>query len=285
MRPRISAFYVLAFTLAGLLVMGCDSTGTSSEDPSPDEEGAVSFSLVRTANSDVPSDADSAFVRVWRPEGSFNLVEFVNIPDPGQRTEVSLSVPADNGYRAGVLAAREGFSIRKQILAYGASSAFDVQAGDSVQASLDVQPAEVTLERPESLAPNQTDTITVTYAPNVPDIDHKVGLHQGSAPNFEAGNPDLGFEGGETDSTVFQRFEVTAPNVQSKDTTYVKVSVRPRDDGNWSTLNAEPTWSTYFPSQRGPSFEIPVVPESSGDGTVIITFLMGENGWEKTALF
>jgi hypothetical protein len=65
----------------------------------------------------------------------------------------------------------------------------------------------------------------------------------------------------------------------------VKVSVRPRDDGNWSTLNAEPTWSTYFPSQRGPSFEIPVVPESSGDGTVIITFLMGENGWEKTALF
>lgn len=85
---------LLAFAAsAALLVGGCDSIGASSEEPS-EESGVLSFSLVRTANSDVPSDADSAFVRIWQPGGSFNLSDIVNIPDPGQQTEVSFDVPS-----------------------------------------------------------------------------------------------------------------------------------------------------------------------------------------------
>jgi hypothetical protein len=285
-----SAFHFLTFALAGLLVMGCDSTGSSPEDPPPDEGGAVSFSLVRTANSDVPSDADSAFVRVWRPDGDFNLVEFVNIPDPGQQTEVSLDVPANQGYRAGILAVKPGPQIpsdRREIQAHGSSGRFTVQASDTSQVDLDVRPLEVTIERPESLTPNRTDTIKVVYQLNPPSF---------GAPRFfaeQSSNPMFSYDEGEdlneigrpieTDTSFTSSFEITGPNVSTEDTTYVKALTIPDNDAEdvWTTPSLELS-PNFFPSEGGSSFEIPVVPEGDGDGTVIITFSRDGDGWEKT---
>lgn len=289
LRPSLSQ--LLLALLSTLLIVGCDSTGSSSEDTSPPEgdEGAVSFSLVRTANSDVPSDADSAFVRVWRPEGDFNLVEFVNIPDPGQQTEVSLDVPADAGYRAGILAvtALDEFNLsKKQILAHGSSGTFTVQSDDTSQVNLEVRVADLTLEAPESVPPNRTDSIRAIYGVNPPGVRMSFNAEQSSNSTFDFYSGSIlnsvGVE--ETDTTISQQFEINAPNVDSKDTTYVKVSVNPnaREGAVWTTAGRE-FWFSFFPSEDGPSFEIPVVPGSGDDdGTVIITFSKDGDAWEKT---
>jgi hypothetical protein len=288
-RLQTSASLFIAALLTSAIVVGCDSTGSSPEDPPPDEEGAVSFSLVRTANSDVPSDADSAFVRVWRPSGNFNLVEFVNIPDPGQQTEVSLEVPADQGYRTGILAVKpeDAFSpLRKQILAHGSSDQFTVVSGDTSQVALDLRTADLTLKAPESLAPNKTDTIGTTYGINPPDIFPDLSAQKGTEPTFDFGQgTDLNRANGTgTDTTFTERFEITAPNTSSEDTTYVKVVFTniSADEEKWITTGRD-IGQSFFPSRDGPSFEIPVVPGSGDDdGTVIIVFSMGEDGWEKT---
>lgn len=288
-----SAFHFLAFALTGLLVMGCDSTGTSSEDPSLNEGGAVSFSLVRTANSDVPSDADSAFVRVWQPNGDFNLTEIVNIPDPGQQTEATLDVPADQGYRAGILAVDRSsgrFSSGREILAHGSSGTLTVQTDDTNQVTLDVRPARLTLKRPESIAPNRTDTVTMTYSINPSDLGEVFTSEQSSSSNFDYGSgSDLNRVSGsfsETDTTISESFEIVGPNVDTESTTYVKVKYVPSP-----SLNDPTQWvpgdralgNSYFPSENDSSFEIPVVPGSGdGSGTIIITFLRDGDGWEET---
>ena len=268
-------------------MIGCDWTSSSEESPNPPTEGdgAVSFSLKRTANSDVPSDADSAFVRVWTSDGDFNLTELVNIPDPGQQTEVSLDVSAGTGYRAGVLAVTPGlYPTDKIIRAHGSSGQFTVESNDTSQVNLDVRPAELTLERPESLAPNQTDTITATYQINPPDVSPSLIARQGSDPAFNVGDgtslSSVG-AGTEADTSISEQYEITAPNVENEDTTYVKVRVNPGSTSSWTTIDRS-TAPSWFPSRDGPSFEIPVVPEGGDDGTVIITFSKGEDGWEKT---
>jgi hypothetical protein len=288
-RLQTSASLFIAALLTSAIVVGCDSTGSSPEDPPPDEEGAVSFSLVRTANSDVPSDADSAFVRVWQPSGSFNLVEFVNIPDPGQQTEVSLDVPANQGYRAGILAVTavsEFDPSSKQILAHGSSGTFTVQSDDTSQVDLEARVADLTLEAPESIPPNRTDTIRAIYGVNPPEVGTPLGAEQSSNPTFDYLNgSSLNSVGtGETDTTASEQFEVNGPNVSSEDTTYVKVRAFSIVDqgGTWTTANRE-LGDTTFPSENGPSFAIPVVPGSGDDdGTVIIVFSRDGDGWEKT---
>jgi len=200
---------------AALLVIGCDSTGTSSDDPPEQgEEGFVSFALARAENSSVPSDADSAFVRIWQPGGGFNLSDIVNIPDPGQQTEVSFDVPSGQGYRTGIIAttpASEFVPQSKRVLAHGSSEEFAVVSNETSQVALNPRPANLTLETPESLAPNQTDTIEATYTINPPDSDSRVGsAQQGSTPSFDSGSDltPVG-SGPETDTTVSRSFEIT----------------------------------------------------------------------------
>jgi hypothetical protein len=271
---------------ATLLLVGCDSAGTSPESP-PDEPtdpgddgGAVSFALARSADSNVPSDADSAAIRVWRPDGSYNLVRYANIPDPGQRTEVALDVPAQSGYRAGVLALT---SNPKRIRAHGSSSTFDVQSGDTTQVDLNVRTADLTLRRPSALRPNRTDTITAVYGINPPDLGLSVAaeVSSNSTFNYFGGTLLSPVDFGETDSTETESFEITGPDVQTEDTTYVKVKVRPSPSTeDWGTTGREIV-NSYFPSKSGPSFAIPVSPEEE-NGTIVITFSKDGNTWTKT---
>lgn len=276
------AYYLFIFAITGLLVIGCDSTGTSSDDPPESgEEGSVSFALARTENSSVPSDADSAFVRVWRPNGSFNLVEFVNIPDPGQQTEVSLDVPVDQGYRAGIIAVTQG-NFEKDPLAYGASNQFEIQVDDTSQVALDVDPIELTASLPANVSPGEQDTVSFTYGVNIADIDETFLAEQSTNSTFDFGPPAnlprIG--GGSTDSTVTAVFEITGPS--DSDSLFVKTRVSHEGgDENWIPSSFQGISEKYFPTQNDVSFAIPVE-DGDGDGTVIITFSMGEDGWEKT---
>ena len=266
--------------LASFLWIGCDSGGSSPETEPPEEPpaggGAVSFTLARAADSNIPASADSAIVRIWQPSGSFNLKRIVNIPNPGQQTEVSFSVPADTSYRAGVLAVepRDLDPTDKKILAHGSSDSFNVQADDTSRVSLDVRPADLTVELPSQLTPGVTDTLKSTYNVNVSDIDETLFARQGSTPQFQIlDGVRLDRVGREirSDSTVVQSFSIVGPDTNTEDTTYVKVQVSMGSSTAWEPPGRR-LIPRFFPSREGSSFEIPVVPSESNNGTVIITF-------------
>jgi hypothetical protein len=80
---------------------------------------------------------------------------------------------------------------------------------------------------------------------------------------------------------VASTFEITGPNVDTEDATYVKVEVRPSVDSEWETPERRFS-ASCFPSETGSSFSIPVVPDSSDDdGTVIITFSEERGEWTR----
>ena len=266
--------------LASFLWIGCDSGGSSPETEPPEEPpaggGAVSFTLARAADSNVPASADSAFVRVWKPDESFNLVRFINIPGPDQRTNVTLSVPGGSNYRVGVLAVREDDTARKQILAHGSSGLLEVQNGDTSQVSLNVRPVTLTTRLPEEAQASVTDTIQATLEINIPDVSETLRARQSLTPDFsflQGGQVPRITVPEETDSTVIHRYEFTPPSVESADTTHIKFEFTYTANANsWETPGRVLASPVFFPSEEGPSFEIPVVPNESGNGTIIITF-------------
>lgn len=292
------ASYLFAVAIAGLLVIGCDSTGSSSEKPSNppgEDDGAVSFSLVRTANSTLPGEADSAFVRVWQPNGSVNLVQQVEIPEAGQQTDVAFSAPSGTGYHAGVIAT-VGVTNNEELespRAMGTSGSFEVTSGDTTQASLDLRVTGMTVEFPQSIAPGITDTMEATLEMNAFGIDETLRARKGqtSGFNYSQDGETLNEIGSkiEGDSTVTQAFEVSTSST-SQDTVYVKVQASYKSvNSAWTEGTGNSLWYAYFPKpndltshEEGPSFKIPVESDGDGNGTVIVTFSREEDGWEKT---
>ncbi|CBH22774.1 hypothetical protein, secreted (plasmid) [Salinibacter ruber M8] len=275
----IRTFLLLVLPILGAaFVAGCDGGGPLDEESSRSARGAtardsgsVNFAIRRRVSSSVPSSADSAFVRLWQPGGDFNQKKIADVPDPGSQTEIAFTVPAGRGYRVGVMVTEDKgaqFSRReKALIAYGESSTGTVVGGDTTEASVGVRPTEVTLRAPAALRPSETDTIAAVYNINPPDALILLSAQPGSSPSFEYFNQMLltEIETPNTDTTVVQRFEITAPSVTSRDTTYVKVAriFEPPDPRDWITGNRELARS-YFPTEKGPpSFEIPVVPDTT----------------------
>lgn len=151
--------------------------------------------------------------------------------------------------------------------------------------SLDVNVADLVLEAPSSLQANEKDTVEVIYGVNPPDNDPSIFAERSSNSNFDY------FDGTNlkevslvrpTDTTTTKEFEVVSSNFQSKDIIYAKVRVFPDFATDWVPVE-QGFSSEYFPSEEeGPSFLVPVVPDSSSDsGTVIITFSQDGDGWKK----
>ncbi|MCS3678685.1 hypothetical protein GGP72_002911 [Salinibacter ruber] len=294
MRFRSAFLLLLLATAATALIVGCDSAGTTGEQPGdePTENGSVNVALARSVNSDVPSSADSAIVRVYTNGMDFNQTKVANIPDPGSQTEVSFSVPSGEGYRSAVLVTKSDTgtgadSGDKLIMGTGKSSTFAVGGGDTARADLDVRPAELSLEVPSSIRPNEVDTVTATYGINLVEIYPGLMLSQRSTPRFNYSQGGSSVAGGATDTSITDQFEITGPDVATEDTTYLKIRTTKDVQRGWR--NPQDGWqpegirfgARYFPSKNGPSFKVPVVPDSS-NGTVIITFSRGEDGWKKT---
>ncbi len=293
---RSSVQQILFALLVASLIIGCDSTGSSpnNSDSPPGDDGAVSLSLVRTSNSTLPSEADSAFVRLWQPEGSVNLVQRVEVPETGQQTDVEFSAPPGSGYRAGVIAT-VGVSRNEELespRAMGTSGSFEVTSGETTQTSLDLRVTGMTVELPESIVPGVTDTMSATLEMNAFGVDESLGARKGQSSGFNYFSDgetlnEVGF-GSEGDSTVTQKFEVSTSS-SSQDTLYVKVQANYNSvNASWTEGTGNSLWYAQFPKpddladpDEGPSFKIPV---GSGDknGTVIITFSEGEDGWKKT---
>jgi hypothetical protein len=169
----------------------------------------------------------------------------------------------------------------------GKSSTFAVGGGDTARADLDVRPAELSLEVPSSIRPNEVDTVTATYSMNLVEIYPGLILSQRSTPRFNYSQGGFPVASSETDTSITDQFEITGPDVTTEDTTYLKIRTTKDPQRGWR--NPQDGWqpegirfgARYFPSENGPSFKVPVVPDSS-NGTVIITFSRGEDGWKKT---
>jgi hypothetical protein len=97
--------FLPALALIPLLAACGGSGGGMPTPPSPPAApGGLTLTIVRAANSEVPLQADSAFVRVWNPTTTFSELRLVQIPVPGTTTTVEFTVRAGPGYSVGVVA-------------------------------------------------------------------------------------------------------------------------------------------------------------------------------------
>mgnify|MGYP000594818033 CR=1 FL=1 len=269
----------------------------SEPEPEPGEESLASLTLARTTNSNLPNEVDSAFVRLWQPDGSTNLVQRVDVPSSGGQTEVSFDAPSGDGYRAGIITT-VGVTRNEELespRAMGTSDPFTIASGDTAQVSPTISVTGITVELPESISPGVTDTMRATVEMNAFGVEESLGARKGTRAEFnyfqdgESLN-EVGF-GSEGDSTVTQEFEVSTAS-SSQDTVYVKVQSSYRSGNTeWTEGTGNSLWYAYFPRpnpdnladhDEGPSFKIPVESGGDGNGTVIITFSREKDGWVKT---
>lgn len=151
MRRRSPPVPILVLA-AAVAVAGCGSGG-SPTDPGSDggsdaPSGDVSLTVARAAASSVPSQADSAYVRIWHPSAGTDNLEKIPIPDPDSTTTLSFTVPARDGYSVGVIAYVGGVNVGEAgtgdmiAVAGGRTDGVSVAAGDTTQVALDVVPWE-----------------------------------------------------------------------------------------------------------------------------------------------
>ncbi|WP_251923544.1 hypothetical protein [Salinibacter ruber] len=275
MRFRSAFLLLLLTTAATALIVGCDSAGTTGEQPGdePTENGSVNVALARSVNSDVPSNADSAFVRLWNPETGFNSKKYVNIPDPGGQTQIPFSAPAEGGYRTGIIPSTPA-DVTKKVLGYGESSPFTIVGGDTARMSVDVRPEKLMVQAPSSLDPGETDTVTAVLNMNPPDIPMRLEANHDSTDNpledaAAIGAPD-------TDSTTVQRFLV-GDSLATGDSLYFEINryIEPNNPDAWVVGRRLLDYYKPFPDD----FTIPI---EGNEGTVIIVFTRGKDGWKKT---
>ncbi|WP_251923537.1 hypothetical protein [Salinibacter ruber] len=281
MRFRSAFLLLLLTTAATALIVGCDSAGTTGEQPGdePTENGSVNVALARSVNSDVPSNADSAFVRLWNPSTGYNEKRIVNVPDPGGQTQVSLTAPAEGGYRVGIMPTYRPDLWR--ILGYGESNAFTIADGDTTRTSVDVQPETLAVQAPSSLDPGETDTVTAVLNMNPPDFPMRLEANQDSSVSDNEIEEEAAAIGApDTDSTTVEQFLV-GDSLATGDSLYFSITrvIEPNDPDAWMVGERALNGYERYPEDFLDEFAIPV--EGSDEGTVIIVFTRGEDGWER----
>lgn len=255
------------------LVSACDSGG-SNPNTAPDDEisgdaGEVTVKLKRSKIAkSVDSAVDSAFVRVWKTD-VYNTAKYVNVPDPGNATEVALEVPATTGMRAGVLAVESDSALGENELPYaiGITNTFEVTANETTNVSPTLRSTQPSFQIPSSVGELEKDTIVV-QAEALPIPEAEISTNAG----FEFGNGNRVDEIFLDDSTSTQStgFEISGSSDIS--TIYAKVGLdyylREFTEGTGGQLG----YAVYpNPDQSsGESYEIPV--SSTQTGTVTITF-------------
>lgn len=284
MRFRSAFLLLLLATAATALIVGCDSAGTTGEQPEdePTENGSVNVALARSVNSDVPSNADSAFVRLWNPETGFNSKKYVNIPDPGGQTQISFSAPAEGGYRTGIIPSTLDYSTTKKVLGYGESSPFTIVGGDTARTSVDVRPEKLMVQAPSSLDPGETDTVTAVLNMNPPDFPLRLLAQQDSSVSNNEVEEDAAAIGApDTDSTTVEQFLV-GDSLATGDSLYFKINryIEPNGPDAWMVGGRKLDSYERYPEDFSDEFAIPV--EGPDEGTVIIVFTRGKDGWKKT---
>jgi hypothetical protein len=192
---------------------------------------------------------------------------------------VSLKVPASTGYRAGVLAVESDSAEYDAELPYAVGTTentFKVAAGSTTSVSPPIRSLQPTVQLPGNVTELEKDTIKVDlgrargYFPSVyAESDTVAGFNFGSGTYLD----DVYLSN--TDSTVTEGFEVSAPTTPTASTLHVKLSVRYYNE-NWTQGTGGELGYAYYPNPGGgddddSTYEIPIG-DSGDSGTVVITF-------------
>jgi hypothetical protein len=158
MKTKIVLISLLLITTSLLIFSGCESE-ENGKNMASTGIGKVKFRLKRSSisNSDIPSEADSAAVRIWHDGSGINRIKIVKIPDPNTNTEVVMMIPANNNYSVAIIAYASnaatdpllnpsgGFagSIPHVCLAGGRTDNINITVGDTTNVSVDVVPWKI----------------------------------------------------------------------------------------------------------------------------------------------
>lgn len=229
---------VLSALVALAACSGGDHTPTT---PPPEGQGELKFTIQRLANSNVPSIADSAVIRVWNTGLGINQVQAVKIPAPGATTQAVFVVPGGTGYQVAVLPFKRQFV--RYAVAGGRTDNITVITGQDNPVSVNVQPIAVALLGPDSI----TSGASTEFLLRVRGGGPIGGVY--SAPflclskvrnTFDVCNPATVLD----DST----FQIVYPPISVPFDSSLYAQVRFRSSDEWPTeMNANPAW-VYYPN-------------------------------------
>lgn len=273
MKKKTTQLLFIASIFSWLLI-ACDISGSNTDEETPEEgDESVSLTFERAEDSPVPDSASHAFVRLWNQSTGFQAIEFIEIPDPGERTEVGFSAEEETGYRAGVVAVKQVGSDYNVMLAGGQSDLFEVVEDSTQEVQVDVQPYTLSVERPDTLEPasavtfnatlkgfsNPFNRYTLFYTLDESETDDLFSF--GSAVSGDFSVVD--------DTTASGEAQFTIPDVNKDTTLFVRHRWLTRTDGSWRTDDRKKPSDVSFPWTRG-AVEIPV--SADGGNDIIISF-------------
>jgi hypothetical protein len=247
----------IVWALAAIALAGCGGGGNDITPPSG-TMGTVSLTLTRSSASQVPVGAESAFVRVW--SSSTDVVQPVEIPDPGTTSTFTLSVPAGSGYSIEVVAFHELHDGIRVALAAGEVHDLTLSPGNNAIA-LEVKPWTYSLSGPDTIQSGEPAAYTLTITDGPTDLfTTQVEMHS----NLGLNSPDQHFDVVGDGTTASATFNV--PAFATDSTLYFAFSYF-LDDSRFHTHSL--SFAADLPFAPKPPFQRPV---KAAPAEITITF-------------
>lgn len=239
------------------LAVAC-SGGSDGVTPPPNTPGKVTFTISRSSTSQVPIEAESAFVKLSNETN--DVVQAVKIPDPGSTSSYTLTVPAGSGYSLEVVAFHELHDGIRVALAGGEVHDLTLHPGDN-SVALDVKPWTYTLSGPDTIQSGEPATYTLAITGGPTDLfTTRVEIHQ----NLGLASEDQHFDVVGDGTTASATFNVPALDADS--TLYFNFSYFV-DDARFHTQST--SFAADLPFAPQPPFQRPV---KAAPANVVITF-------------
>jgi hypothetical protein len=167
--------------------MGCGGSGANTA-PAPGSTSTLSFLIKRSATSQIPAAAESAFVKVFNDAN--DVVAPVLLPTGNDSTRVSITIPAGAGYSIEVIAFHELHDGIRVALAGGEVHSLTLVPGANT-VSLSVAPWTYTLAGPDTIQSGQPATYTHVITGGPTDLfTGTVEVHS----NLGVSSPDNHFD-------------------------------------------------------------------------------------------
>ena len=234
------------WTVAAFVLLGCGG-GDNGVTPPSGTLGTISLTVTRSTASQVPIEAESAFVKVW--SANVDTVLPVEIPAPGTTSTFTLTVPAGSGYSLEVVAYHELHDGIRVALAAGEINNLTLTPGNNPIA-LDVKPWTFTLSGPDAIQSGSPATYTLTITGGPTDLFiTQVEMHQ----NLGLSSPDDHFDVVGNGVTASATFNV--PPLATDSTLYFAFSYFV-DDTRFHTHSL--SFAADLPFAPNPPFRRPV---------------------------
>lgn len=220
--------------------------------------GQVSLTIARNSASQVPIEAESAFVKVW--SANVDVVQPVAIPAPGTTSTFTLTVPAGGGYSIEVVAFHELHDGIRVALAGGEVHDLTFNPGNNPIA-LDVKPWTYTLSGPDTIQSGTPATYTLTVTGGPTDVfTTRVEVHQ----NLGLASPDMHFDVVGDGTTASATFNV--PPLATDSTLYFAYSYF-LDDSRFHTQSL--SFAADMPFAPQPPIQRPV---KAAPASIVLSF-------------